>query len=112
MPRKKTSSALERLLRLRRYQRGVKRRRYARFYGRFRSVTGKTKGFEYQVKASKRMRGKALAKLIRHTVGKMLYENALPVHRRGESFPTFQTLFRSKWIRIRKVLNYDVNVRS
>jgi len=112
MPRKRTSGALGRLLGLRGYKRGHKRRRYARFYGRYKTTTGKVKGFEWQVKVSERIRPKALFKLIRHACGKLLHENALPVHRKGETFPNFITLFRSRWVHIRKILNYDVAVRS
>jgi len=99
----------ERLLRFRRF--GIRRRAYARFYGRYKAKTGDVKGFEFQVAVSSALSPKALYKLIAHTCGKMLYENVLPVHKKGQTFPNFQTLFRSLWVEIREVLDYDVNMR-
>ena len=59
---------------------------------------------------SDRLRPKALGKLITHTVNKMLLEKALPVHRKGKTFSKFLELFHSRWVRIRKVLDYGVDV--
>lgn len=99
--------------RLLRYRRRAKRkRREVKLYGRYRTTTGKTKGFDFYVKVSRKLSGKLLYKLITHTCNKLRHERTLPVHRKGESFPSFLTLFRSKWIRIRKLLEYNVAVKS
>ena len=87
-----------------------RRRAYARFYGKFRSKTGETRGFEFQVRVSNRVSNRALYKLIVHTVGKMKYEKKLPYHRRRQTFPTFLTLFQTPWVPIRKILSYDMEM--
>jgi hypothetical protein len=99
--------------RLLRYRRRVKRkRRHVKFYGSCRTATGETRGFGFYVKVSGKLSGKLMYKLITHTCNKLRHERTLPVHRKGESFPSFLTLFRSRWIRIRKLLEYHVKVKT
>lgn len=99
--------------RMLRYRKRLKRRRrWVKFYGRYETTTGKTRSFNFYVKVSGRLSGKLIYRLTTHTCNKLRHERALPVHRKGESFPSFSTLFRSSWIRIRKLLQYDVAVKS
>lgn len=94
-----------------RYRRRMKRRpQYVRLYGRYRTITGKIKGFSLQIKYRKGFNNKLLGRLIRHTIGKMKYERQLPVHIKGQTFGSFLKLFRSPWIKIRAVLDYDVKM--
>ncbi|MBX5329194.1 MAG: hypothetical protein QHH18_04400 [Candidatus Bathyarchaeota archaeon] len=99
--------------RLRRYRmrhRPKRKRTYARFYGRYRSVTGETRGFEFQVRVSPQLSRKLQYRLITHTVNKMKYEKSLPYHKRRETFASFHELFSVPWVRIRKILDYDVQM--
>jgi len=97
--------------RILKYRRPVEQRIYTRMYGRYENRKGQVKGFSFQVKISPRLRGKVMALHIRHIIGKMLYEHILPTHRKGESFGSFRELYRSQWVRIRKVLDYDVKMK-
>jgi len=98
--------------RMLRYRKRLKRRkRNVKLYGRYRTTTGKPRGFGFHVKVSGRLSNKLLYRLITHTCNKIRHERALPVHRKGEVFPSFSALFRTRWIRIRKLLQYDVAVK-
>jgi len=89
----------------------MKRRpQYVRIYARVITFPNKLKGCGYQVKYRKGFNRKVLSKLIAHTVNKMKYEKKMPVHVKGQTFGSFLQLFRSPWIDIRKLLDYDVKM--
>jgi hypothetical protein len=73
-------------------------------------LTGKKRFFEFQVRVSRRTSGKALYRLIVHTVNKLKYEKQLPYHQRRQTFASFHRLFNANWIRIRGIVNYDADV--
>lgn len=85
-----------------------RKRTYARIYGRFENESGQRRGFEFQVRISHSLSRKAQYKLITHTVNKMKYEKLIPVHKRRQTFSSFAELFKSQWIHIRKICDYDV----
>lgn len=87
-----------------------RRRTFARIYGRFETMTGKYKGFEFQVRVSSNLTGKTLYHKIRNVVGKIKHDHLMPYHKRRETFPTFRSLMSVPWVRIRRVLDYDVKV--
>jgi hypothetical protein len=87
-----------------------RRRMYARFYGRFTSLTGQIRGFEFQVRISPSLSRKLQYRLITHTCNKIKYEKSLPYHKRRETFSSFHELFSVPWVRIRKLLDYDIQM--
>jgi len=100
----------DRLYRFRKRHLPRRKRRYARFYGRFKSLTGQVKGFEFQVRISDRVSHKLLYRLVTHTCSKIKYEKSLPYHKRRETFSSFHELFSVPWVRIRRLLDYDVRM--
>jgi hypothetical protein len=96
--------------RIRRKHLPRRRRTFVRIYGGFETTTGKRKGFEFQVRVSPSLTGRGIYHHITNTVGKMKYEHLMPHHKRRETFPTFRYLYSVPWIRIRKILDYDVKV--
>jgi len=100
----------DRLYRHRRRHLPRRRRMYARFYGRFRTLTGEVRGFEFQVRVSPRLSRKLMYRLITHTCNKIKYEKTLPYHKRRQTFYSFHELFSVPWVRIRRILDYDVRM--
>lgn len=100
----------ERMHRIRRRHLPRRRRTFVRIYGRFETTTGKLKGFEFQVRVARNLTGKAIYYHITNTVGKMKNQHLIPYHKRRETFPTFRSLYATPWIRIRRILDYDVKV--
>jgi hypothetical protein len=76
---------------------------YARFYGRYEDMKHRHLGYEYQVRVSDRLSGKAMHKLIATVCTKMKYDHLMPIHRKGQAFSSFRELFRSPWARIRRL---------
>lgn len=91
----------------RRYRRP--QRKYARFYGAYKNMVGETRGFEFQVKVGSKVSNKAAFKLIRHTANR-IKNKTLPFHKRRETFGSFAELFGTKWVRVRKILHYDIHI--
>lgn len=87
------------------------RRWFARFYGNCETMTGKLRRFSFSVKISKRLskNRKALAMLMRTTIGKLL-EDTVPEHVQGEVFSNFMSLLGRDWVRVRRVRNYEAGV--
>jgi hypothetical protein len=106
------SSLGDRLYRHRRRYLPRIKRRYATFYGRFQTLTGKIKGHEYRVRLSDRLSKKGIYRFIGETQRMMKYEHLMPVHHKFQTFSSFRALFDAPKIRIRKILDYDVHVKS
>lgn len=84
-------------------------RKFARFYGAFKNKFGETRGFEFQVKVGQRLSNRALYKLIKHTALR-IKNKTLPYHKRRETFSSFGDLYSTRWIRVRKILYYDIHI--
>jgi len=100
----------DRLARYRRRHLPRRERTYVRVYGRFMSLTGQIRGFEFQVRVSRGLSRKLVYRLITHTCNKIKYEKSLPYHKRRETFSSFHELFSVPWVRIRRLLDYDVQM--
>jgi len=87
------------------------RRWLARFYGNYETMTGKLRRFSFNVKISKTVskNRRALAVLMRTTVGKLL-ECTVPKHVQGETFSNFLSLFGRDWQRVRRMRQYEAGV--
>ena len=103
-------SRTDRMYRIRRRHLPKRRRAWARFYGRFETTTGKRKGFEFQVRLSPNLTGRAKYYHIRRTVDTIKHQHLMPHHKRRETFPTFRALYATPHVRIRRVLDYDIKV--
>ena len=85
-------------------------RKYARFYGLYRSKTGKTKCFAFQVYLSPKIDNRQIQRYM-VVVCNLLLDRNLPVHKSGEVFSSFRDLiWGTKWVRIRKLLSYEAGV--
>ena len=87
-------------------------RRLVKIYGGYETTTGKMKRFGFKIKVSPKLSGKALHKWIVFVYGKLKFEKTMPVHIIGQTFPTFKLLISIPWIRIRKIVEIDVGVKS
>jgi hypothetical protein len=87
----------------------VRHREYARFYGLYETMDGKRKRFSFGVKISPKLTNRQLYSLIVATCNNLL-DKRIPEHRAGEFFPSFRDLFRTRWIRVRKLLRYQAGV--
>lgn len=86
-------------------------REYARFYGTYRSMTGKTKRFSFAVKVDPRLSPKAKYEYIVMTCNALLDRYA-PQHKQGQIFATFNELLNeTPWFRVRKILRYKAGMR-
>jgi hypothetical protein len=106
-----------RVLPLRRRDNLAPARRYVRFYGRYRTANGQLRGFEFKVKVTRLWHGtdnrRRLHELIANVCSKMKYDKQMPVHVKGEAFPTFEVLLEgTDWVSIRKLVDYDLCVPS
>jgi len=100
----------DRLYRYRKRYLPRRRRMFARFYGRFTSLTGQIRGFEFQVRVSPRLSRGLMQRLITHTCNKIKYEKSLPYHKRRETFSSFHELFSVPWVPIRRLEYYDIQM--
>lgn len=111
MPRReKFNPVPARLIRMR-Y--GVPYRGDFRFYGLYQTLDGRRKRASFQVMVSPSMlrRRKGLGGLIRATINAIKYQKKMPIHRQGDVFSSFsELLFRTPWVRIRKLLRYKAGV--
>jgi hypothetical protein len=87
----------------------IRHREYARFYGLYETMDGKRKRFSFGVKISPKLTNRQLYSLIVITCNNLL-DKRVPEHRAGEFFPSFRDLFRTRWIRVRKLLRYQAGV--
>jgi len=82
---------------------------YARFYGNFVTTTGKLRRFSFQVKLDADLSGAEKYRIVRAIVRKLLL-NQIPKHEPGQVF-SFSELFKmTRWIQVRKVLQYKVGM--
>ena len=98
--------------RLTRMRYGAPNRGDLRVYGLVETLTGKRKRISFQVKVSTALlRNKQkLMQLIRATVNAIKYQKTIPVHRQGDVFSSFKELFGTKWVRIRRLLDYKAGM--
>ena len=83
---------------------------YARFYGTYRSTTGKTKRFSYAVRVNPRLSRAVKYRLMVVMVNALLNKN-VPQHRQGQVFPNFhELLLYTPWFRVRKLLQYKAGM--
>jgi len=93
-----------------RQARPPEQRDYARFYGNFLNQFGKIKLFSFQLRIDRSKGGKLACFQVRTICGKLL-QNQIPVHKQGQVFRSLgELLFRTQWIRVRKVRNYEVGM--
>jgi hypothetical protein len=89
----------------------ARHREYARFYGSYRSETGKTRRFSFQVKIARSLSNRKKSILIRNVVSNIL-DRRVPVHKMGQSFSSFRELLRrTTWVRVRRILDYKAGVK-
>lgn len=84
---------------------------YARFYGNFITITGKLRRFSFQVKLDAGLSGQEMERIVR-TVSGALKQNRVPRHEPGQIFGFDELFDQTHWVEVRRVTQYDVDVRS
>ena len=82
---------------------------YARFYGNFVTKTGKLRRFSFQVKLTANLSGKEKYRIVRAICGKLLL-NKIPTHEPGQVFSFNELWHQTRWIRVRKLRQYEVGM--
>jgi len=85
---------------------------YARFYGNFVTTTGKLRRFSFQVRldaARARLSGAEKYRIVRAICGKLLL-NQIPKHKPGQVFSISELFDMTRWIQVRKVLQYKLGM--
>jgi hypothetical protein len=83
---------------------------YARFYGKYVTSVGKTKRFSFQVRMDPGTGGFAQYSTVRNICGNLL-RNEIPLHKPGQIFSLAELLHRTKWVRVRRIVEYKVGMR-
>lgn len=96
-------------LHLKGLRRTARYRGYARFYAIYESMTGKTKRASWVVRISPSMSNRNLYKLMVSTCNNIL-DNKIPKHFRGQVFESFSELYRTPWIRVRRIKTYKAGI--
>ena len=81
-----------------------------KFYGTFRkSKLSQPEHFEFSVIESRRKNPRAMGFFVRHTIGRMIYDNELPPQIDYKCYDGFVRLHGEDWQPIDRVLFYDFN---
>jgi hypothetical protein len=84
---------------------------YARYYGNVETITGKIRRFSFQVNLDPYWNGAEMGRAVRLVCGNIL-QGRIPIHEQGQIFSLRELLHFTPWVRVRKVLEYKVEVRS
>ncbi len=82
---------------------------YTRFYGDYRTLTGRTRRFSFQVLLDSGLRGYEKYQDIR-TICNRILQNKVPNHEPGEVFGFHELLHHTQWFPVRKIIKYKVGV--
>jgi hypothetical protein len=84
----------------------------ARFYGNFKTKSNQIKRFGFQIKIPHYASGKMKQKMIAFTYQRLVFFKSVPIHRKGETFTFGELMQRTSWIRVKRVRNCGVDVKS
>jgi hypothetical protein len=73
-----------------------------------RTRTSQPEHIEYSIVETRRKNPRALAFLVRHTIGRMIYDSEIPPETDYKTYDTFIRLHGLEWQKVHKVLFYNV----